>query len=100
MRTKSRSHRRRGPGRGTGPWIAVIPDGSPDLDPGLRALYDEMRDPRGHVDHILTVHSLHPPSLAVHRDFYRLVMYGPSPLTRIQREMIAVTVSAINRCHY
>jgi alkylhydroperoxidase family enzyme len=31
-------------------------------------------------------------------EFSDEVMYGPSPLTRLQREMIATHVSAINQC--
>jgi alkylhydroperoxidase family enzyme len=35
-----------------------------------------------------------------HAGLFRAIMYGPSPLSRYQREMIAVVVSAINKCHY
>jgi AhpD family alkylhydroperoxidase len=31
---------------------------------------------------------------------YRTVMFGPSELTRVEREAIAVKVSAVNGCHY
>jgi alkylhydroperoxidase family enzyme len=82
------------------PWIETHDEEAPDLDPALRDLYAAMRDPRGHVDNILKIHSLHPASLRVHYDFYKLVMYGQSPLSRIQREMIAVVTSAANQCHY
>ena len=87
----------RGPRR---PWIETHDEDAPGLDPALRDLYAAMRDPRGHVDNILKIHSLHPASLQVHYDFYKLVMYGRSPLSRIQREMIAVVTSAVNQCHY
>jgi alkylhydroperoxidase family enzyme len=80
------------------PWIAVIPDGT--ASPDLQALYDRMRDPRGHVDHILTIHSLHPASLQAHYDLYRTVMTGTRDLSKIRREMIAVVVSGLNRCEY
>jgi alkylhydroperoxidase family enzyme len=33
-------------------------------------------------------------------DFYVALMYGPSPLSRAQREMLATVVSRINHCHY
>jgi alkylhydroperoxidase family enzyme len=52
------------------------------------------------VDHILAVHSLRPSSLRTHYDLYKDVMFGPSELSRAQREMIAVVVSVANRCHY
>ena len=35
-----------------------------------------------------------------HFDLYRELMRGPGPLSRIQREMIAVVVSALNHCRY
>jgi len=52
------------------------------------------------VDHILAVHSLHPDALEAHLALYRVVMYGASPLSRREREMVAVAVSATNGCHY
>ncbi|MBD3866519.1 MAG: carboxymuconolactone decarboxylase family protein [Acidobacteria bacterium] len=51
-------------------------------------------------DHILRVHGVNGPVMKQHYDLYRVLMYGKSPLTRIQREMVAVTVSAVNECHY
>jgi alkylhydroperoxidase family enzyme len=32
--------------------------------------------------------------------FYESVMHAPGDLSRIRREMIAVVVSGLNRCHY
>ena len=81
-------------------WIEMLHEDRNDLDPILRDMYDQMREPDGHVDNILKIHSLNPASLQVHYDFYKLVMYGPSPLSRAQREMIAVVVSTVNQCHY
>lgn len=52
------------------------------------------------VDNILRIHSLNPPSFLHHSHLYSHLMRGPSPLTRVQREMIAVTVSAENDCFY
>ena len=39
-------------------------------------------------------------SLEAHLDVYKTIMFGRSPLTRRQREMIGVTVSVLNHCHY
>jgi alkylhydroperoxidase family enzyme len=52
------------------------------------------------VDNILAIHSLNPASLGAHVDLYKVCMFGPSGLSRAQREMVAVVVSAANRCHY
>ena len=85
---------------GKTPWIKVIHEDSSELPPELQTMYEAMRDPDGHVDNILKIHSLHPKSLQVHYDFYKMVMYGPSKLSRVRREMLAVAISAANECHY
>jgi alkylhydroperoxidase family enzyme len=51
-------------------------------------------------DNILRIHGVHPETIRLHYELYRELMHRAGPLTRIQREMIAVTVSAINGCHY
>lgn len=62
------------------------------------AIPDEHRVPDD--DHIIRVHGVHPTTLRLHYDLYVELMRGPSPLSRVQREMIAVVVSAANACHY
>lgn len=52
------------------------------------------------LDHILGSHSLNPEALGAHRELYRVVMFGPSGLSRVEREAMAVAVSAANDCHY
>ena len=52
------------------------------------------------VDNIIRIHSLNPPSMEGHVRYYAHLMRGRSPLSREQREMIAVTVSAENDCFY
>jgi len=54
----------------------------------------------GNVDHIMKIHSLNPRSMLDHEQLYRTLMYGRSPLTRPQREMIGTVVSALNHCVY
>ena len=66
----------------------------------LAKLYARLAGSRGRIDNILRIHSLNPPSLEHHYTLYRHLMTGPSPLTRVQREMIAVAVSAENQCFY
>ena len=51
-------------------------------------------------DNILRIHGLNPPSYRHHKQLYQHLMRGPGPLSRVQREMIAVTVSAENDCFY
>jgi alkylhydroperoxidase family enzyme len=77
----------------------VIPE--TEADGELAALYDELRSPQtGRVDNVMAIHSLHPQSMRDHQHLYRTLMYGPGGLTRPEREMIGVVVSALNRCHY
>ena len=71
-----------------------------EASPALKALYDRFRTPAGHVDNILRIHGLNPPSMADHFQLYRTLMHSQSPLSRVQREMIAMVVSAANECHY
>lgn len=71
-----------------------------EAGPRLAALHERYSDPRGNLDNILRVHSLNPPSMEHHYDLYRHLMTGPSPLSRLEREMIAVAVSVVNDCFY
>jgi alkylhydroperoxidase family enzyme len=51
-------------------------------------------------DNILRIHGIHSRTMRQHYDLYRELMYGRGPLSRIRREMIAVVVSAENKCRY
>lgn len=80
------------------PWIDVIPSTSAT---GLLAeLYAKYAESWGGVDNIIAIHSLNPKSMRTHYDLYAHLMRGRSDLSRAQREMIAVVVSTVNRCHY
>ncbi len=80
-------------------WIATVPEN--EATGALRRAYRRVADPAsGEVDHIMKIHSLNPASLLDHQHLYKTLMYGESPLSRAQREMIGVVVSAINRCEY
>ncbi len=79
-------------------WIKVIQEGEASGE--LKQLYEQMTEPWGGVDNILKIHSLNPASLRAHFEFYKTLMRGPSGLSRIQREIIAVVVSSANHCHY
>jgi len=79
-------------------FIPYVPYGEAE---GLLAdLYHRYGGGRQAVDNIIRIHSLNPLSMAHHVDLYAHLMRGPSPLSRVQREMIAVTVSAVNSCYY
>lgn len=79
-------------------WIREV--GEPEAQGELRALYERIAGARGRVSNILTVQSLHPAGLEAHFDLYLTLMFGPSPLSRFQRELLATYVSSLNGCHY
>ena len=80
-------------------WIETVAE--EDASGELRRAYVRSGDAQtGTVDHIMKIHSLNPASLVDHLHLYKTLMYADSPLSRAQREMIGVVVSAINRCEY
>lgn len=66
----------------------------------LRELYDAAVKRAGRVFQILRVQSLNPHALEASTELYKTLMHGPSPLSRRQREMLAVVVSRANKCFY
>jgi len=54
----------------------------------------------GRVYNIVKLLSIKPESLKVFINQYKIAMFGPSKLSRAQREMIATVVSQINSCRY
>ena len=52
------------------------------------------------TDNIIQIHSVHGKVMKGHYDLYIEVMRKRSPLSRIQREQVAVAVSAFNGCLY
>ena len=66
----------------------------------LRKIYDEAIARAGRVFGILRVQSLNPAALEASMGMYKAIMFGPSPLSRAQREMLATVVSRANDCFY
>ncbi len=66
----------------------------------LAKLHQQYQEPWGGVDNIIWIHSQNPSAMEAHYKLYAVAMRGRSPLTRVQREMIAVVVSALNHCQY
>ncbi len=79
-------------------WISETPDN--EAQGPLREIYDAIKAQRGKVARILSVHSLDLGALQHHLDLYMHLMFTPGPLSRREREAIAVTVSAANGCAY
>jgi len=66
----------------------------------LKAEYDAAIARAGKVFNIVRAMSLRPSVLKRSLELYRAIMFGPSGLTRQERELLAVVVSRANECHY
>ncbi|MCE2448336.1 MAG: carboxymuconolactone decarboxylase family protein [Candidatus Latescibacteria bacterium] len=66
----------------------------------LKKQYEAALARAGRIWGIVSIMSPNPRSMKVSMDFYKTLMHGPSPLSRGQREMLAVVVSAANHCVY
>ena len=79
-------------------WIKVIKED--EAEERLKETYERFTASWGGVDNILKIHSLNPKSLDGHYEFYKILMTSSKDLPKAKREMIAVTVSALNHCVY
>ena len=52
------------------------------------------------TDHILRISGVHSRVMKAHYDLFAGIMIRRGVLSRVQKEMIAVVVSALNQCHY
>lgn len=80
------------------PWIEQIPIAK--ATGTLKRLFDQAIARAGRVWNIVHIMSLNPEVLRTSISFYRAVMFGGSPLSRVQRELLATVVSAEAHCHY
>ena len=79
-------------------WIDIIP-----LEKAtgfLKKEYEAALKRAGRIWRIVSIMSQNPRAMKTSMDLYSAIMYGSSPLSRSQREMLAVVVSAANRCIY
>ena len=80
------------------PWIEQIP--VEKATGYLKQQFDAAIERAGRVWNIVHIMSLNPRVLKVSIDFYSAIMFGKSPLTRVQREMLATVVSSELDCYY
>ncbi len=66
----------------------------------LRQEYDAAIGRAGKVFNIVKAMSLRPGVLHRSMELYKGIMFGPSGLSRQERELLAVVVSRQNDCHY
>jgi uncharacterized peroxidase-related enzyme len=79
-------------------FIETIQEG--DAEGRLKEIYDDLIAKRGKIAEVHKIQSLNPESIVNHMDLYMTIMFGQSPLKRVQREMMAVIVSKANNCEY
>ncbi len=79
-------------------WIKTIDEDH--ATDALKTCYKKYGDPFEGVENIWKAHSLNPDALRFHHELYQYLATGKSGLSRMQREMIGVAVSAANRSPY
>lgn len=82
------------------PHAMALELGQGELSQEMRAYFARCREKLGFVPHVLTAYAHDNAKLEAFAGFYNELMLGPSGLSKLEREMIAVAVSSVNRCYY
>jgi uncharacterized peroxidase-related enzyme len=69
-----------------------------DLDPRVKEIVALQREKIGGPNNVVRCHAWRPDLMLKWLDLYDYINKGPSGLSRVEREMIGVVVSAENRC--
>jgi len=70
------------------------------LSPAMAAYFKKCQDKLGFVPNVLVAYAFDMTKLEAFVAMYNDLMLGESGLSKLEREMIAVTVSSQNRCYY
>jgi uncharacterized peroxidase-related enzyme len=70
------------------------------LTPALQAYFDKCQEKLGFVPNVLRAYAFDTVKLQAFIDMVDDLMLADSGLSKLEREMIAVAVSAVNQCHY
>ena len=70
------------------------------LTPQMAAYFHKCQEKLGFVPNVLKAYAFDMPKLEAFVTMYNDLMLAPSGLSKLEREMIAVAVSAHNRCYY
>lgn len=76
-----------------------VPDEA-SLDDGTRRFFDICREKVGFVPNVFRAYTTRPERFRKYNAYRNDLMRSESGLSALEREMIAVTVSSANRCHY
>ena len=70
------------------------------LSPAMEAYFKKCEEKLGFVPNVLLAYAFDNAKLEAFAAFYNDLMLAPSGLSKLEREMIAVVVSSLNRCYY
>ena len=70
------------------------------LSPAMPAYFAKCEEKLGFVPNVLAAYAFDMPKLEAFVAMYNDLMLAPSGLSKLEREMIAVAVSSVNRCYY
>ena len=70
------------------------------LPPDTQKYFDICQEKLGMVPNVLRAYAFDIEKLNAFTAMYNELMLADSGLSKLEREMIAVVVSAVNRCHY
>ena len=79
-------------------WIKVISQA--EATGLLKKQYDAALKRASKIWNIVSIMGLNPYAMWDSMRFYKTIMFGESPLSRSQREMLATVVSSVNNCTY
>ena len=71
-----------------------------ELSEPMQAYFAKCDEKLGYIPNVLAAYSHDDAKLQAFATFYNDLMLAPSGLSKLEREMIAVAVSSVNRCHY
>ena len=71
-----------------------------NLSPAMQAYFDKCQEKLGFVPNVLSAYAFDNAKLEAFVAMYNDLMLAPSGLSKLEREMIAVAVSSVNRCYY
>jgi uncharacterized peroxidase-related enzyme len=71
-----------------------------ELTPEMASYFAKCEEKLGFIPNVLKAYAFDMPKLSAFVAMYNDLMLAPSGLSRLEREMIAVAVSAHNRCYY
>lgn len=81
-------------------FLSINPGPPAELTKQQQAYFDKCREKLGFVPNVLQAYAFDTAKLQAFMDMVDDLMLADSGLSKLEREMIAVAVSAINQCHY